>query len=1352
MASPETTNAAKPPPQNAASAEQNAVLSAQVLKAEITEKDAVAESLDKNQNSITKAKKAPQAGIKNYFRVLSYGTKLDNVLLFLCCLTSIASGATMPLMIVVMGQLVGSFTDYFIPGTTVTRNVFQADVNRLSLLFVYLFIAKFATSYIALFAVRISGLRISAALRLAYLRALFAQPVSVIDTVSPGTVSTRITTSSNTVQNAISQQLAMLFQSLALTVGLYIVAFIKAPLLTLVASASLPFVLVIFGALVPPYIRIHKSTEKLDEHASALAFEMFSSVRIIVAFGAVGKLATQHQGMLDKAAKNERKASPLMGLMMSPMMVGQYGTFAIAFWFGIKQYSQGKVDNVGDIVVVLFSVMLAVMSISRLTAPIVAIAKASSAATELFITIDAPVPSTAGLKEPAITADGNITFQDVAFSYPSRPNVQILEGLDLTFEAGKVTAIVGPSGSGKSTVVGLVQRWYDLLGTTAAAAAEDSTEENTDEPAPDPTPTEDQPSKTSRWFAKRKDIQAHAKEPEDEKKKKEEPTLGPNTCTGTITIGETNIQHVDLKWWRSQIGLVQQEPFLFNDTLYNNVVFGLSGTRYESLPKEEKMKMVQEACHEAYADEFISKLPEAYDTLVGESGIKLSGGQRQRISIARSIIKQPPILILDEATSAIDVRTERIVQEALDRVSRNRTTIVIAHRLSTIRRADKIVVLRHGKLVEQGTHDELLNIDAGVYFGLVHAQDLAAEAEGSTDDEPLGKTKTTDTDMSEGHANAGHASEAADPEYKHRGLFHSFGCLLYEQRSHWVLYSIALFGILGAGAIYPLQAYIFARVINVFTLPPAQLVDRGNFWAAMFGVLAATSALFYFCFGVACHLISIAVAQKYRQEYLENIMHKRIAFFDDQGHSPGSLTASLSSDCTQLQQLMATEMSLALIAVVNVVGSIIISFVYGWKLSLVGAFASLPLILAAGYLRMRLELEFEKTNAKVFESSSQFAAEAVGAFRTVLSLIMEDMIGNRYESLLKNHVSRAFSSAKYSTIVFAASDSIELACMALTFWYGGTLLASREYDLVQFFVIYQALVQGAMAAGIWFSFAPNMAQATGAANRILSMRPSKNATAHSPMPPSNPAIGVSIEFQNVYFTYQSREVPVLSNLNLHVLPGQFAALVGASGCGKSTTISLLERFYDASAGHILYDGQDITTLNASEYRKQISLVSQEPTLYEGTIRENVALSVDAATDDQIHQACRDAQIHDFITSLPEGYATRLGTKGMSLSGGQKQRISLARALLRQPKLILLDEATSSLDSESEKLVQDAIERAAGQGARTVIAVAHRLATIQKADVIFVLGSGRVLERGDHQALLRRRGVYWQMCQAQALDR
>ena len=288
-------------------------------------------------------------------------------------------------------------------------------------------------------------MRMSAALRLAYLKALFAQPVSVIDTISPGKVATRITTSSNVVQLAISQHFATLFQSLAFTIGLYVVAFVKGPKLTLIASTGLPFILLIYGAMFPPFIRIHQITDKLHEEASSMAYEMFSSIRMIVAFGTESKLAKQHEVVLAKAAKNEKRAAPLMGLTMSPAMVAMYGIFGITFWFGIKEYTKGKLSSVGDITVVLFSVMMAVMNIGRLASPIISIAKAAATATELFVTIDAPFPDTSGAKEPEVTANADITFNNVAFSYPSQPGVPILKGLDLTIKAGKVTAIVGPS-------------------------------------------------------------------------------------------------------------------------------------------------------------------------------------------------------------------------------------------------------------------------------------------------------------------------------------------------------------------------------------------------------------------------------------------------------------------------------------------------------------------------------------------------------------------------------------------------------------------------------------------------------------------------------------------------------------------------------------------------------------------------------------------------------------------------------------------------------------------------------------------------------------------------------------------
>lgn len=320
--------------------------------------------------------------------------------------------------------------------------------------------------------------------------------------------------------------------------------------------------------------------------------------------------------------------------------------------------------------------------------------------------------------------------------------------------------------------------------------------------------------------------------------------------------------------------------------------------------------------------------------------------------------------------------------------------------------------------------------------------------------------------------------------------------------------------------------------------------------------------------------------------------------------------------------------------------------------------------------------------------------------------------------------------------------------------------------MVQYFVVYIAIVQGAQGAGQFFSFAPNVAQATAASNRMMQLREEvetrvQRHTGGKAMEVKEVKTGANIEFTDVAFKYPTRDNPIYRNLNISISSGQFVAFVGPSGCGKTTVISLLERFYEPSSGTIRFNGQDVDDIEVVSYRKALSLVSQEPRLFDGTIRENLVLGLDQTdiTEEQITGACKDASIHEFIISLPDGYDTSLGISTQTaLSGGQKQRLCLARALLRNPQLLLLDEATSSLDSQSEKLVQAAIERLVGQRSMTVIAVAHRLATIQKADIIFVFGESevgrgsRILEQGTHNELLRRRGAYWQMCQEQALDR
>ena len=431
-----------------------------------------------------------------------------------------------------------------------------------------------------------SGLRISARLRLVYLTSLFKQPVSIIDSTSPGKIASRLTTNANVIQMGISQQLAAMIQSMALTLGLYVTSFIKGPLLTLVASASLPLTLILYSFCIPFVYKNQKKGEKYKEQASALAFEIFESIRIVTAFGAEKRLEDKHSSFILKAKALERANGPLMGMLMAPMFFSVYATFALTFWFGIRQVTHGHLDGIGSITVVLFSVNFAASGLGRLVGPIIGMIRAATGASEIFAAIDNPAPDMSGLKEPDISSKEDIEFRDIYFSYPTRKETQVLNKLNVKFEQGKTTAIVGPSGSGKSTIVGLIQRWYE------------PSQPNLDKGS-EPVKPEDVGSTKDSEKEKDNDDIVESTElfPANQKK------------SSGIFIGEVNLKEIDAKWWRKQVGLVQQEPFLFNDTIYTNVANGLSGTQWEELPKEEKFVMVQNACKEAFADNFISRLP-----------------------------------------------------------------------------------------------------------------------------------------------------------------------------------------------------------------------------------------------------------------------------------------------------------------------------------------------------------------------------------------------------------------------------------------------------------------------------------------------------------------------------------------------------------------------------------------------------------------------------------------------------------------------------------------------------------------------------------------------------------------------
>lgn len=660
------------------------------------------------------------------------------------------------------------------------------------------------------------------------------------------------------------------------------------------------------------------------------------------------------------------------------------------------------------------------------------------------------------------------------------------------------------------------------------------------------------------------------------------------------------------------------------------------------------------------------------------------------------------------------------------------------------------MVLRNGKAVEQGTHQTLLANELGVYSALVRAQSLhlsndktATEAVELVADNH--KLEDASTIISHPTKTTTSPETVESAGYMIRTIVQLFK----DQRAQWPSYLGIMVASMAVAAGTPIQAWLIAKVIGIFLLSVSEIKQQSNFLGLMWLALAGGVGIGYFFQCLFSVRLQYYVNAKYNLQYFNDLLHQKLGFFDEDANSHGTLTSQIAGDAKQIGELFGVNLAFLFSGIFIVIGCVIISLVFSWKLGLVALFGTMPILLGTGFWRVRYEIQFEEMNSMVFMESSQFATEAIGAIRTVSALGMEASINARYQKLLSGHIQEAYRKALWTAALFGFADSVTLGCQALVFWYGGKLLASGEVSLEAFFVSLMAMVQGAEGAAQSLALTPNATRAAAAAKRIFDTHESvvtRSIQLHTTDTIPNTDGGVEIDLRNVSFKYPTRDVFIFKDLSLRIEKGQYVAFVGPSGSGKTSIISLLERFYDLEPGHgtILCNGININDLDVYEYRKHLSLVSQEPILFRGTVRDNILFGIanpDSIAEEKIHEACRNAFIHDFIISLPDGYNTDVGHKGLAMSGGQKQRIAIAQAMIRNPSILFFDEATSALDSESEKVVQDSVESVNG---RTVIAVAHRLSTIQNADVIFVLDDGRVVESGNHRELIEKRGIYWEM--------
>lgn len=1122
----------------------------------------------------------------------------------------------------------------------------------------------------------VSGERITASIRRTYFASLLQHNSECLNQIEPSTVTEAMSSKIAIIQDGISQKLGFFVCSLTGFVAAFVIAFYRNWKLALILSSVVPAMFIPVVAISTKVAKGFRESFSFVSDAQVIASEALSALKVVQGMQARCTMVARYQDKLALATSPLAKTAFWQAAAHGWVYFCLFATYALALWESSRMLAASSVD-IGVVINVLFSIVIGVLSLSRVSRSVQELTVALSAAKELLQVIS-DISTGEQNEHPerhpchqGIPIVGAILFRDVGFSYPSRPEVRVLDTLNLEIQLRKTTAIVGGSGGGKSTLVKLLQRCH----------------------AP---------------------------------------------SSGEILLNSKPITHHSIVEWRRQISFLPQEPVIFSMTVYENVRLGLIGTSLERASDAEQQRAIVDACVSAGISQTIEGLSQGYDTILGSAGVGLSGGQKQRLALARALVRNPSLLILDEPTSALDHASQSLVQSAIQRISIDRTVIIIAHRLETIKNADTIVVLDRGTVAESGSHQELLLLPDGLYATFYHTQNQTSVPETSKNEslkEGDGIAKVYTVQEVEKFINESlHDRSSECQGGPQRSVLSHIRTILRlnKHEKHLIIFGYA--GSIISPLAYPAQAFLFAKMIRLSTMTTSLEFDKSaRLYSLLFLAVGLGRAMSIFTAFWTLEVCRHRMINRARRQAFEGILEKDISWFiqGDGDRSPASLTFCLLNRCSELAGLHGFSLAVFAETATVLASSAIFSIVLAWKYALV-VLCTVPLVFITGFFRLRAFGNFPATITQWHLESNQIACEAVGALPTIVSFGAQDYFQKRFDNSVNKASKLVLGSIWLRALFFAITQGSVFFVNAFSIWYGTRLMTQGQLGLFEFFAIMIALTLGTQDAGEFLNRAPDFAPAIQAAEWFWSVcdklsQPGSSSEQEKEQHQQHlvPAVAGRLDLHNVSYDYSDGQ-SVLSDINMTVRLGQHIAIVGPSGSGKSTLLDLLGRFYTARPpGSIMMNGVDINATSLDSYRSVVSMVPQEPSIFSGSIRFNIALGHEFLSDEELTAACREADILHFIQSLPQGINTIC--KQTELSLGQKQRLAIARALLRDPQILLLDEPTASLDSRAVQRILAPLQSV--KAGRTTITVAHDLANVRHCDMVYILREGRVIESG-----------------------